>query len=58
MQLLDQTSHQNSSSGDVPALRNSSSHDAAGVSVTQMEAGLPSDESVKIAALVKVNVTR
>ncbi|XP_075872866.1 protein TALPID3 [Nelusetta ayraudi] len=42
VQLLDQTSHQNSSS-----------HDAAGVSVTQMEAGLPSDESVKIAALMK-----
>lgn len=61
MKLLDQATHQSSSSfHDVLGLgnRNSSSHDAASGSVTQVEAGLPSDETTKVAAVMNVNVTR
>lgn len=61
MQLLDQVAHQSSSSShDVLGFgnRNSNSHDAARGSVTQVEAGLTSDETTKVAAVMNVNVTR
>lgn len=61
VQLLDQATHQSSRrSHDISGLgnRNSSSHDAAGGPVTQVEAGLTSDETSKVAAVMNVSVTR
>lgn len=58
VQLLDQPKYQSSSSShDVSGLglRTSSSHNAADGSVTQVEAGLPSDKTTKAAAVTSVN---